>query len=107
MKKGFTLIELLGVITLIAIIALITIPAVGSIIEKNKNNISKSQTTLIIKAAKSYVAEDPFNIPSCINVSTLQNKGYLENDNTLKGYVSISDGTYTYTYSETDNSSCK
>ena len=99
MKKGFTLIELLGVITLIAIIALIAIPAVSNVIEKSKSNISKSQKTLIIKAAKSYAAEDPFHVPSCVNVSTLQDQGYLENDNQLGGSVTIHNGNYTYSSS--------
>ena len=97
-KKAFTLIELLGVLTLLAIIALIAVTSVTRIIETSKNNISESQKKLIISAAKNYVANDPFNAPSCVNVTTLKDQGYID-DGSLSGSVTINENKYTYSSS--------
>ncbi len=61
-KKGFTLIELLATIVLLAIIVSIAIPAVSSIIGKNKKNSCTNIKNNIIRAAQLYVSDNKYNL---------------------------------------------
>lgn len=56
-EKGMTLIELLAVIVILAIIALFAIPAISNIISNSKSKAILSDAAIIIKAAKTAVAE--------------------------------------------------
>ncbi|VEI07916.1 prepilin-type N-terminal cleavage/methylation domain-containing protein [Kurthia zopfii] len=56
-EKGMTLIELLAVIVILAIIALIAIPAISNIISNSKSKAILSDAAIIIKAAKTAVAD--------------------------------------------------
>ncbi|WP_413365760.1 prepilin-type N-terminal cleavage/methylation domain-containing protein [Lysinibacillus sp. 3P01SB] len=56
-EKGLTLIELLAVIVILAVIAAIAIPAIGNIIEKQREKAVLSDAQLIISGAKLAIAD--------------------------------------------------
>ena len=110
-NKGFTLIDILGVIAIIAIIGLITVPLITNVLRTNQETLTKAQQDLIIRAAKSYVNENPFTAPKegrnrCIDISTLKSKGYLddvpiknpETDEEYNGSVQLTKNNNQYTY---------
>lgn len=80
-KKGFTLVELIGVVVILGLIALVAFPSLLNQISSSKKQISDSQKSLIISAAKNYVDENKndyadktsFEIP----VDTLIKEDYL------------------------------
>ncbi len=84
MKKGFTLIELLGVIVILGILAVIAIPVVDNSINKNKDELYKTQIKQIIKGAEDYYATHLSELPKNdgeikkITIKDLQDEGYLE-----------------------------
>lgn len=116
MKKGFTLIELLGVIVVLGIIATITVPTIQNTIVKQNENAYNDQIKSFEKAAKNYVAADPFNkAEECKNTCSvtlqdLQNEGYLdtgniENPKTGENFdlenevdITFENGKFTYKY---------
>lgn len=61
-RKGFTLIELLATIALLAIIVAIAIPAVNSMIGKNKKNNCKVLNDSVIRAAELYVSDNKYDL---------------------------------------------
>lgn len=78
-KKGFTLVELLAVIVILSIIALITIVSVNSVIKDSKDNLSETQKKNIEKAAEAYYLKEGMDSNvSCVSVSDLISKGYLD-----------------------------
>lgn len=99
MKNGFTLIELLGVIVILSIIALIATPVIQSTIKKNKTVACKDQIKLYEKAAKNYVANNPYKY-ECgreeqLKINDLIENGYIDDNVTnpkggeFSGYVKI------------------
>lgn len=86
MKKGFTLAELIGVIVVLALISLITIPAISKILKQNKSGLCETQMNNILSAAKSWGADNVFNLPTDQNETlpiTLQDLidgGYIEDN---------------------------
>lgn len=127
-KQGFTLIEILGSIVILGLIAAIVYPTVNNVIRKSKEKAYETQKAEIIKAAKSYIIDNPELLPSgtCSNnvfsnttplkltVSKLSTSGYIENDivqnpkdtkKSMPGGVSITYSCkykqYEYTYDET------
>lgn len=66
-RKGFTLIELLVTVTLLAIIVLIAIPAVNTIIGKNKKDNCKVLKDSVIRAAELYVSDNKYTVFSSSN----------------------------------------
>ena len=85
-KKGFTLIELIMVIVVIGIVAMIAIQSVTKRIVDSKERAYNIEVNNIKSAAKKYMLEnqkvDEYHLNTlCINISTLQNKGYLEKGN--------------------------
>lgn len=78
MKKGFTLIELLGVIIILSIIGLIVTSLVQGLINNSSDKLCEYQEDIYKKAAKNYVANNPFNVPEEISLKQLINEGYLE-----------------------------
>lgn len=80
MNKGFTLIELLAVITILAVIMLITTLSVGSILSDSKSNLSNTQKDMLESSAEAYyLKEGMADEVTCVNVSDLITKGYLDN----------------------------
>ncbi len=61
-NKGFTLVEILAVVVILGIIATILIPAVGLIINKNKEDNYKNLKNSILSAAKVYMSDNRYNI---------------------------------------------
>ena len=115
-KKGFTLIELLAVITVIAIIATITVIVTNKIIKNTKNTLLERQKLTIEEAARDYYLKEGMNAnfdskESCVNLSKLLSKGYLETKEvvnpktkeTMDGSVIItySANQYNYKYQDT------
>ena len=110
-KNGFTLIELLAVIVILAIIALITVISVGSVLTDSKNSLSETQQKKVEEAAKTYyIKEGMSENVTCVNISDLIDKGYIEgttvldpktseemNGSVLISYVS---NQYNYQYQE-------
>ena len=116
MKKGFTLVELLAVIVIVATISLLIVPAVTSILNTSKQNLSDVQKKDILTSAKKW-ALDNFNELDVYHLndvylplSYLQDSGYFEKDAVMdpktKQYlngcirISYNDPTnqYKYTY---------
>lgn len=56
-EKGLTLIELLAVIVILAIVAAIAVPAIGNIIEKQREKAVLSDAQTIISSAKLAIAD--------------------------------------------------
>ena len=115
-NKGFTLIELLAVITVIAIIATITVIVTNKIIKNTKNTLLERQKQTIEEAARDYYLKEGMNDnfdskESCVNLSKLLSKGYLETKEvvnpktkeTMGGSVIItySANQYNYKYQDT------
>lgn len=108
-KKGFTLVELLAVIAILAILATITLFATGNILSTSRENLSDTQKESLERAAKIYYLEEGMDSnEECVNISTLIEKGYIEEsevkdpkDKTeMTGSVLITyeSDKYTYTY---------
>ena len=81
--KGFTLIELLGVVIILGILSLISFPIILNQIKNAKQGIKEGTKTLIIDAAKDYVADNINNydeiqgLSYCIDIKTLTDENYL------------------------------
>ena len=119
-KKGFTLIELIMVIVVIGIVVMIAIQSVTKRIVDSKERAYNIEVNNIKSAAKKYMLEnqkvDEYHLNTlCINISTLQNKGYLEKGNIrnpktdeiidpLKNFVKIKynfeNNQYEYTFTD-------
>lgn len=83
MNKAFTLVELLGVIVILGIIGMITTPIVQNTIDKNNTKLCEQQIESFKKAAKNYIASNPFtNLKkeetTSITVEELIKNGYIE-----------------------------
>lgn len=113
MKNGFTLVELLAVIAILAIISLITLTSTGNTIDSSKNKLSELQKTNIERAAETYYIKEGMNEDAtCVNLSTLIEKGYFdvdelknpEDNSELRGSVLIEfdSNQYIYTYQDSD-----
>jgi type IV pilus assembly protein PilA len=103
MKKGFTLVELLAVIMLLGIISLIAIPSVGKILNRSRQRALDGVKKELIKATKSYTADNLELLPSndggyiCVDIETLENSSYINNDEIidptteepLVGYIKV------------------
>ncbi len=117
--KGFTLIELLAVLVILAFILLATIPAVSSILSRNKQRLYREQVNLIIKTSKDWALKNSDMIPSkdqdppyYLSLNELSNDGLIDSDQLkdprteeeMHGCVRISydKNQYNYEYLEKD-----
>lgn len=85
-KKAFTLVELLGTIVILGIIGMITTPVIQSTIDKNNTKLCNDQVESFKRAAKNYIASNPFkNLKeeATITIGELIDEGYIE-DSELK-----------------------
>ena len=83
-KNGFTLVELLAVIVILSVIVLITVISVNSTVSETKGTLSELQIKNIEDAAKTYYLNEGMNIGNtCINVSDLIDKGYVDSDSVI------------------------
>lgn len=85
-KKGFTLTELLVVIAILGVIAVITVPTIGNVIQKSREDAYNEQERSIINAARAYMANHSKELPAqtvgssiCKSVEVLRNDGLLAN----------------------------
>ncbi len=76
---GFTLIELLAVIIILSVIISIIVISVNSILNDSKSSLSDTQKRNLEKIAETYYLEEGMseNV-SCVNVSDLISKGYVD-----------------------------
>ena len=85
-KKGFTLAELLGVIVLLGIVAIIAISTTGTNLEEGRQKACAAQERNIIEAMKTYMIDNPQELPKNENdefskkVEVLSTSGYLADD---------------------------
>jgi prepilin-type N-terminal cleavage/methylation domain-containing protein len=54
-KKGVTLVELLAVIVILGIIAAIAVPAIGGLIDRQRENAANASHEVVMNQAKTYV----------------------------------------------------
>lgn len=94
-EKGFTLIELLAVIVILAIIAVIAIPLIGNVIANSKEDGDIATARQVYDAARLYVVGEKggdFTGAKTIQLSDIQNEGYLDNPISLPSTKAIITG---------------
>lgn len=77
-KKGFTLIELIGTIVILSLALVLIIPTVTNSIKKSVEDADASTKKSIEAAARNYVSDN--RSVSCVNIETLIENGYLNDD---------------------------
>ena len=82
-KKGFTLVELLAVIIILGIIATITVVSVTDILSTSKDSTHDVKVKQIISKAEAYDIKKGNNDLTCIDISTLLDSGYLNDDEVI------------------------
>ena len=116
-NRAFTLVELLAVLIVLSIIITITIVSVGKTVSDSSTKLSGIQKNNIENAAKTYYLKEGMNTgTTCVNVTDLINKGYIEGTEVIDpktneamiGSVSIAyaSNQYSYTYQDKDCRIC-
>jgi type II secretory pathway pseudopilin PulG len=126
-KNGFTLVELLAIILLLSVLITLVISNISAPLDSSNSTISDSRINVLLGAAKNY-AEDNINnyaqctfnknlqdpTPCIINIRTLVNEGYIDEEEVLdfdSSYVPIAcynpdNTTITVFYKERMNANC-
>ncbi len=91
-KNGFTLIELLAVIVVLAIIVLLAVTAAVPMMNRAKKSSLADEALAYIRAAKqAYTVENMDGSTSaCYDISYLNEKYIMKEDNNYKGMVIVS-----------------
>ena len=111
-QKAFTLVELLGTIVILGIIGMITTPVIQNTIDNNNTKLCNDQVESFKKAAKNYIASNPFknlNEETTITIGKLIDEGYIEDselenpkgkkfNKNSKIKIKYENGKITYTY---------
>jgi len=61
-RKGFTLIEVIMTVAILGLITLIVVPSVNGLINKNNEDSYENLKNSFIAAAKTYVADNRYNL---------------------------------------------
>jgi type IV pilus assembly protein PilA len=77
-KRGVTLVELLAVIVILGIIAAIAVPAIGGLIERQRENAAEESHQLVLNQAKTYVLGEDLALGAEFTVADLVADDYLE-----------------------------
>ena len=76
-KKGVTLVELLAVIVILGIIAAIAVPAIGGLIERQRENAAEQSFEIVLDQAKTYVLGEGLAAGNTFDLADMI-PGYLE-----------------------------
>ena len=76
-KKGVTLVELLAVIVILGIIAAIAVPAIGGLIERQRENAAEKSFEIVLDQAKTYVLGEGLAAGNTFDLADMI-PGYLE-----------------------------
>ena len=122
-NKGFTLIELLGVIIILSLLLLVIVPSVTSNIKKGQKEADENTKNTIILATKNWLSDNKAIVNNStsytVNVSTLQDEGYLDTNIILPSKncslenasvtigVTKKDNNIKYDYKYNDPEDCK
>lgn len=78
-ERGLTLVELLAVVVILAIVAAIAFILIGNVIENSKKDAHVSNALQLISAAKLYDATEGMMPGESVELSELQEAGYIGN----------------------------
>ncbi|MDX9691707.1 MAG: prepilin-type N-terminal cleavage/methylation domain-containing protein [Acholeplasmataceae bacterium] len=77
-KKGVTLVELLAVIVILGIIAAIAVPAIGGLIDRQRENAADRSYEGVIAAAELYATENALAQDAQFTLANVIAAGFLE-----------------------------
>lgn len=78
-KKGVTLVELLAVIVILGIIAAIAVPAIGGLIERQRENAAEQSYEIVMDQAKTYILGEGLVATNTFTLDDLT-PGYVESN---------------------------
>ena len=76
-KKGVTLVELLAVIVILGIIAAIAVPAIGGLIDRQRENAAELSYDGVISAAETYLIAESLTSGDTFTLDDVITEGYL------------------------------
>lgn len=77
-KKGVTLVELLAVIVILGIIAAIAVPAIGGLIDRQRENAAQRSYEGVIAAAELYATENALAQNATFELDDVIAAGFLD-----------------------------
>ncbi len=110
-NNGYTLAELLATLVILGLLCTITLASVSGILTNSKDSLSKVQKEKLEDIAEVYYLKEGMSTNvTCVNISTLVDKGYVDSKEVLDpktrkilpGSIKIEDTSIniTYTYQE-------
>ena len=76
-KKGVTLVELLAVIVILGIIAAIAVPAIGGLIDRQRENAANLSYDGVISAAETYLIDEGLAVDDTFTLADVITAGFL------------------------------